>query len=97
MTIAAMAKVQVTVPLALLKLAGNQRQVQLEADDVSQAVARLDELFPGFASRIYDKDRTPHRHVAVYVDRVAVRRLDGHQTVLSDGDEIAIFPAIGGG
>jgi molybdopterin converting factor small subunit len=38
-----------------------------------------------------------HRHIAIYVNSEAIDALGGLSTPLTDGDELAIIPALAGG
>jgi molybdopterin synthase sulfur carrier subunit len=47
--------------------------------------------------RLCDEAGEIRRFVNVYVNDEDVRFLDGRKTVLKDGDEVSIVPAIAGG
>lgn len=89
--------VKVTLPPGLMKLAGNQRIVEVEARDVRGAIAELESKHPGIHEKLYDDAGTLKRIIRVFVNRKDTRGLQGDLTPLSEGDEIIILPAISGG
>ena len=89
--------VKVTLPPGLLKSAGNQRIVEVEAKDVRGAVAALESSYPGIREKLYDDEENLKRTIRVFVNRKDARGLQGDLTPLSDGDEIIILPAVSGG
>jgi molybdopterin converting factor small subunit len=52
---------------------------------------------PGIKARICDEQGNLRRFVNFYVNSEDIRFLDGANTVLNDGDEVSIIPAIAGG
>ena len=53
--------------------------------------------FPGIAERLVDEKGDVRRFVNVYVNEEDIRFLQNNATLLKDGDEISIIPAIAGG
>jgi len=59
----------------------------------------LDDLgrqFPGITERLFDKGQL-RRFVNLYLNEEDVRYLDGLNTPVKDGDDLAIIPAVAGG
>ena len=46
---------------------------------------------------ILDQGNEVPAHINVYVNRQEIHSLDGANTVVNDGDELAVIPAIAGG
>ena len=53
--------------------------------------------FPGLESSLLDDKGGLRRFVNVYVNDEDIRFLDGANTAVGEGDEVAILPAVAGG
>jgi adenylyltransferase/sulfurtransferase len=88
---------KVYIPTPFRALTGNQATVEIEGGTVAHLIDALDAQFPGIRERVLDAHGEIHRHVNIYVNEVAVENLKGKETALTDGDEVALIPAIAGG
>jgi molybdopterin synthase sulfur carrier subunit len=57
----------------------------------------MQKRYPGFKERVLDEAGAVRRFVNVYVNEEDIRFLQNQETVLQDGDEVSIIPAIAGG
>jgi len=89
--------VEVTIPGPLLQYTRNQKEVQLNADSVLDAITELDRKFPGLKDRICDEQEKVRAYVNIFVNGEDFRHLKSEQTKLKDGDEVMILPSIAGG
>jgi len=89
--------VKVRIPTPLQKLTQNQAEVSCEANDVNGVLENLESQYPGIKERLCDAEGKLRRFVNVYVNEEDIRFLKGAETVLKDGDEVSIIPAIAGG
>ena len=89
--------VSVRIPTTLRPLTGGQSEVSLEGSDVRSVIANLDGAHPGFADRLLDDEGNLRRFVNVFVADDDIRFLDGLDTQVPDGAEVAIIPAVAGG
>lgn len=90
--------VTVEIPAALRRHAGGESRLQsLTAATVSEALHLLVERFPTLRPQIFAGDDRVFGFVGVFLNTEDIRRLDGMQTPLSDGDVITVVPAIAGG
>jgi molybdopterin converting factor small subunit len=89
--------VSVRIPTTLRTLTGGQSEVSLEGSDVRSVIANLDGEHPGFADRLLDDEGNLRRFVNVFVADDDIRFLDGLDTPVPDGSEVAIIPAVAGG
>jgi molybdopterin synthase sulfur carrier subunit len=64
---------------------------------IAGAIAELQNQFPGIAERLMDEKGEVRRFVNIYLNEEDIRFLDNQATVIKDGDEISIIPAIAGG
>ena len=82
------------VPTMLQTSTGGVKEVAVDARNVRQAIARLDEMFPGISARLLENDDLrPNLAVAVNGE---VARMGLLERVSPDA-EIHFVPAIGGG
>jgi molybdopterin synthase sulfur carrier subunit len=89
--------VSVRIPTTLRPLSGGESEVSLEGSDVRTVIANLDGAHPGFADRLLDDEGNLRRFVNVFVADDDIRFLDGLDTPVPDGAEVAIIPAVAGG
>ncbi|MBA2495557.1 MAG: MoaD/ThiS family protein [Acidimicrobiia bacterium] len=73
-------------------------EVDLPAPVTLRAVLdALDERHPAAGRRLRDEAGALRRHVNLFVGSDDARTLHGLDTVVSDGAEVAVFPAVSGG
>jgi molybdopterin synthase sulfur carrier subunit len=89
--------VTVRLPSQLRVLVGGSSEVVVEADDVRSAIAAVDALHPGLATRVIDDDGKLRRFVNVFVADEDVRFLNGLDTALAGGETVSVVPAVAGG
>jgi sulfur-carrier protein len=88
---------KVLIPTPLQQLTNNQAVVVCEGGNVTEMLNSLESNCPGIKARICDEAGNLRRFVNFYVNSEDIRFLDGADTVLNDGDEVSIIPAIAGG
>lgn len=89
--------VNVRIPVSLRSLTNNEDSITGDAGTIAQCIETIDRRFPGLKERLCDETGELRRFVNVYVNGEDVRFLSGLQTVLKDGDEVSIVPAVAGG
>lgn len=89
--------VTIRIPTTLRMLTAGSSQVEVQGATVGEALANLDAAHPGFQERLYDESGSLRRFVNVFLADDDVRYLDGVDTVVTDGSEISIIPAVAGG
>jgi adenylyltransferase/sulfurtransferase len=89
--------VMVYIPTPFRRLAGNQVYVPAEGRNVAEVLDDLGSRFPGLRNMIFDESDEVPGHINIYVNNQEISSLQGKQTPLSDGDEVAVIPAIAGG
>lgn len=88
--------VKVRIPTPLQRVTGGKEEVETAPGKVIDIVDALDREFPGIGERISEGGKI-RRFVNIYVNEQDIRFLQGEQTVVNDGDEVSIVPAIAGG
>ncbi len=72
---------------------GLPRRVEVDAATVADAIARLDDRWPGLRDRLCDPGPALRRHINVYVDRERA----GLDTALEPRSRVDVIAAISGG
>jgi len=88
--------VKVRIPTPLQRLTQGQEEVEGAPGTIISLVNELDSKYPGIAERI-SEDNKIRRFVNIYLNDEDIRFLSAEETVVKDGDEVSIVPAIAGG
>ncbi len=89
--------VKVLIPTPLQKFTNNQATLECSASNFNELLDSLEESCPGIKARLCDETGVPRRFLNFYVNSEDIRFLDNTNTVLNDGDEVSIVPAVAGG
>src|SRR5574341_497888 len=89
--------VTVYIPTPYRKYTDNAPRVEVQGQNVLAMVRALEGRFPGLRDRILDSEGKIHRHLNIYVNDEPVEDLQGIQTPLRDGDQVAVMPGMVGG
>jgi MoaD family protein len=88
--------VSVKIPTQLRSATEGEATASVDGTTVGEVLDSLYERYGELRSRIAE-DGGLRRFVNVYVDGEDIRFLDGLDTVVKDGDEVTILPAVAGG
>jgi molybdopterin converting factor small subunit len=69
------------------------RRLDVDAATVAEAIARLDERWPGLRDRLCEPGPVLRRHINVYVDRTRA----GLDTAIDERSRVDVIAAISGG
>ena len=89
--------VKVLIPTPLQKFTNDQATIECQAANINDLLESLDQSCPGIKARLCDDQGELRRFINFYVNNEDIRFLDGKGTVLQEGDEVSIVPAIAGG
>jgi molybdopterin converting factor small subunit len=89
--------VTVYIPTPFRRATSNRDRVEVRPGDVAAVLDELEAAYGGLRGLVRNERGEVHRHVAIYVNNEAIEALGGLATRLSDGDEVAIIPALAGG
>ena len=90
--------VRVLIPTALRPYTeGSKAQIDVRAENVAQALAKLLGENKKLATHIVDEQGNLRNFVNIFLNNEDIRHLDGQETKVKDGDTIRIVPAIAGG
>lgn len=88
--------VKVRIPTPLQRLTEGKEEVEGRPGTIRELIEDLDRRFPGIAERISENGKI-RRFVNVYVNEEDIRFLSNEETIVKEGDEVSIIPAIAGG
>jgi len=89
--------VTVYIPTPFRRATSNRDRVQVEASaakDVGSLLDELERVHAGLKGLVRNEQGEIHHHINVFVNNESI---DGLDTRLKDGDEVAIIPALAGG
>jgi molybdopterin synthase sulfur carrier subunit len=89
--------VKVRIPTPLMKLTNDKSEVSAEGETIADILNNLESQFNGIKERICDETGAPRRFINIYLNEEDIRFLEGEKTVVKEGDDISIIPAIAGG
>ena len=89
--------VTVYIPTPFRSMMGSRAQVEVSGTTIAEVLDNLDEQFPGVHDLIYSSEHKIPQHINIYVNNQEIGSLNGDKTRLSEGDQVAIIPAIAGG
>jgi molybdopterin converting factor small subunit len=89
--------VKVIIPTPLRAYTGKLDSVELQANNVAEALDGLTRRFADLKKHLYSDDGRLRSFVNVYVNDEDIRYMEKDQTPLRDGDIVSIVPSIAGG
>ena len=89
--------VQVKIPTVLRKHTNGEASVAADGATIGELIEDISQRYPEFKEKVVADDGQLHRFINVYANDEDVRYLEGLQTKVSDGDTVAILPAVAGG
>jgi adenylyltransferase/sulfurtransferase len=89
--------IAIRIPTPLRRYTSEQKAVTVTAGAVLDALEALFTVHPGLKGHLLEESGKVRSFVNLYVNGDDIRFLDGVKTALSEGDELAIVPAIAGG
>lgn len=92
-----MATVSVRLPTVLRPAANGASAVEADGSSVGEVVQSLISAYPALKENLVDDDGGIRKFVNVYVNDEDIRFISKLETPVTDGDEVAILPAVAGG
>ncbi len=87
----------VRIPTPLRKITNDKDEVTAEGNTVKEVLDNVEKTCPGLKERICEDDGNLRRFVNIYLNDEDIRFKENMDTVLKEGDELSIIPAIAGG
>jgi molybdopterin synthase sulfur carrier subunit len=89
--------ISVRIPTILRSYTGGIAEVTASPGTLREVIAGLDASYPGIAGRILDEAGKLRRFVNVYVAEEDVRFAEGLDTLVPEGAQVSVIPAVAGG
>ena len=89
--------VRVIIPMQLRRLTDNQREVELEGEDINSLIRNLQQRFPTLRNRLLDGNGDIKKFIRIYKNEEDTYFLRGGNTQVGEGDVVTIVPAVLGG
>src|SRR3989304_5494760 len=89
--------VRVYIPPPFRPLTGNQTHVKGEGNTVGGVRPTRPPPPPALPQMISDEADEIPGHINIYINNTEIHSLQGKDTPVQDGDEMAVIPAIAGG
>jgi molybdopterin synthase sulfur carrier subunit len=87
----------VYIPTPFRRATANRDRIEVSAPTVGALLDELERAYGGLKGLVRNDAGEVHQHVALYVNSEPIEGLGGLDTVLEDGDEVSIIPALAGG
>ena len=92
-----MANITFTIP-SVLNQGGGEKKLDVSADSLQEAFAKVSDIMgDDFKRRVLESDGTPRSLINIYINGKNAKFSGGMETLLEDGNEIYILPAVAGG
>jgi molybdopterin synthase sulfur carrier subunit len=92
-----MPSIPVTIPGLLRHAIGGDMATTIEADTLSELIAKLKQKYPLLVPLLWDETGELRKHVLIFYNDTATRWLPLTDQPLKDGDTVAVMQAISGG
>ncbi len=89
--------IRIKLPSPLRRFTDAHSQVEVEASTVAEAIEILCQRYPDIKPQLVDDQGILRNFVKLYLDKVDINQLAGMETLLNEGAELRIVPAIAGG
>lgn len=89
--------VKVMIPTALRQYTGGSDTVEVAGDRVGEVLTRLGEAHPDLKRHLFSDAGELRSFVNVFVNDENIRDREKQATLLREGDEVMIIPAVAGG
>lgn len=92
-----MANITFTIP-SVLNQGGGEKKTDISADSLTDAFVKISQIMgDDFKRRVLESDGTPRSLINIYINGKNAKFSDGMDTILNNGDEVYILPAVAGG
>ena len=92
-----MANITFTIP-SVLNSGGSEKKIEILSVSLQDAFVKVSEIMgDDFKRRVLEGDGTPRSLINIYINGKNAKFSDGLETILKDGDEVYILPAVAGG
>jgi len=92
-----MANITFTIP-SVLNSGGGEKKTEISSESLQDAFVKISEIMgDDFKRRVLEGDGTLRSLINIYINGKNAKFSDGLETILKDGDDVYILPAVAGG
>ena len=92
-----MANITFTIP-SVLNSGGGEKKIEVSSVSLQDTFVKISEIMgDDFKRRVLESDGTPRSLINIYINGKNAKFSNGMETVLKDGDDVYILPAVAGG
>ena len=92
-----MANITFTIP-SVLNSGGGEKKIEVSSVSLQDTFVKISEIMgDDFKRKVLESDGTPRSLINIYINGKNVKFSNGMETVLKDGDDVYILPAVAGG
>jgi molybdopterin converting factor small subunit len=88
---------KIHIPTPLRQYAGKKASIDVQADNVGQALSALTATYPDLRRHLYTDEGKLRAFVNVYLNDEDIRYLHKESTPVKENDSLSIVPSIAGG
>jgi len=89
--------IKVGVAAPLRQYCNRQRELQLDGATVKEVLSAMSSQYPLLYEKLCEEDGTLRKYVNLFVNGADIKRKEGLDTALADGNSLNIIPAVAGG
>jgi molybdopterin/thiamine biosynthesis adenylyltransferase/molybdopterin converting factor small subunit len=89
--------VDVYIPAPFRRLTGDRTHVEGHGSNVRELLEDVETQYPGFRGLLFNEQREVPAHINVYLNNRDIHSLQGLETPVREGDQLAVIPAMAGG
>ena len=92
-----MANITFTIP-SVLNSGGGEKKIEVSSVSLQDTFVKISEIMgDDFKRRVLESDGTPRSLINIYINGKNAKFSNGMESVLKDGDDVYILPAVAGG
>ena len=89
--------VSIYIPTPFRSITGSKDYISAVGNTVEDILESIEEQYPGFSHLVFDEQQKLPGHINIYLNNQEIHELEGLQTKVRSGDQLAIIPALAGG
>ncbi len=89
--------VSVYIPSPFRSITASKDYIYASGSTVEEILESIEEQYPGFSHLVFDDNHQLPGHINIYLNNQEIHELEGLQTEVGLGDQLAIIPALAGG
>lgn len=89
--------ITVLIPTTLRSFTNRRSELELSGNTIREVIQNLADEYPETKKAIFDEEGKPRAFINIFLGDTNIKKLNGYDTEVKDGDTIMLIPAIAGG